>query len=159
MQTTNQIPTLAERKLAILAHASILITFLVAITTGGIGVLAAILVPFFIWYLNRERSSYVAFHALQATMYQIALVGIFLSAGAVICLVLGLVWLITAVLSILLIGLILVPIAAVFTVIVALVLTAYPLAGLTYGLTAAWQVYNTDTFRYPWIADWLENRL
>ena len=158
MQTTVQTPSIEERKLAILAHSSILLTFLIAITTGGIGVLAAVLAPFFIWLTYRERSTYVAFHALQATLYQIVLIGLFLALAGVLATLLAVVWIITALLSIFIVGLILVPVAILLTLIAAAILAAFPLAGLAYGLAAAWQVYNTDHFRYRWIADWLESR-
>lgn len=148
-----------ERKLAILAHSSILLTFLVAVTTGGIGILAAVLVPFFIWLTNRERSPYIAFHALQATLYQIAIISLFLGLAGVLITILVIVWLITALLSMFIVGLLLVPVAILLTLIAIVILAAYPLAGLGYGLVAAWEVYNTNTFRYQWIADWLEARI
>lgn len=159
MQTTFQSPTVEERKLAILAHSSILLTFLLTVTTGGVGVLAAVLVPFFIWLLYRDRSPYIAFHALQATLYQMALISLFLALAGVVATILIIAWVITVALSILLIGLLLVPIAVGITVIAGLLLAAFPLAGLAYGLVAAWEVYNTNNFRYRWIADWLEQRL
>lgn len=159
MQTTFQSPAVEERKLAILAHGSILFTFLLAVTTGGAGALAAVLVPFFIWLLYRDRSPYVAFHALQATLYQIALISLFLALAGVVVIILAIAWVITAALSILIVGLLLVPIAVVITIIAGLLLAAFPLAGLAYGLVAAWEVYNTHNFRYRWIADWLEQRL
>nr|NIP26479.1 DUF4870 domain-containing protein [Phycisphaerae bacterium]NIX30294.1 DUF4870 domain-containing protein [Phycisphaerae bacterium] len=111
MQTTFQSPTVEERKLAILAHGSILLTFLLTVTTGGVGVLAAVLVPFFIWLLYRDRSPYIAFHALQATLYQMALISLFLALAGVVATILIIAWVITVALSILLIGLLLVPIA------------------------------------------------
>lgn len=159
MQTTFQSPTAEERKLAILAHGSILLTFLLTVTTGGVGVLAAVLVPFFIWLLYRDRSPYIAFHALQATLYQMALISLFLALVGVVVTILIISWVITVALSILLIGLLLVPIAVGITVIAGFLLAAFPLAGLAYGLVAAWEVYNTHNFRYRWIADWLEQRL
>lgn len=159
MQTTFQSPTAEERKLAILAHGSILLTFLLAVTTGGTGVLAAVLVPFFIWLLYRDRSPYIAFHALQATLYQMALISLFLALAGVVAIILLMAWVITAALSILLIGLLLVPIAVGITVIAGVLLAAFPLTGLAYGLAATWEVYNTNNFRYRWIADWLEQRL
>ncbi len=159
MQTTFQSSPIEDRKLAILAHSSILLTFLVAVTTGGIGVLATVLVPFFIWLIYRDRSPYVAFHALQATLYQIALISLFLALAGILAIILVVIWLITALLSMLVVGLILVPVATLLTVIAGIILAAFPLAGLAYGLAAAWEVYNTDNFRYQWIADWLETRI
>jgi len=159
MQTTFETPTLEDRRLAILAHGSILLTFLIAVTTGGIGTLVGVLVPFFIWLIYRDRSPYVAFHALQATLYQIGLISLFLAVALMAAIILAVAWVITALLSALIVGLILVPVAILLTVIAALVLATFPLAGLAYGLAAAWEVYNSDHFRYQWVADWLEQRV
>lgn len=159
MQTKFEMVTSEEKKLAIVAHSSILLTFVIAMTTGGIGVLAAVLVPFFIWLVKRDRSPYVAFHALQATLYQIALMGLFLALAGVVGTVLVLAWLITAVLSLVVVGVVLIPVAIVLSVVGGILLAVFPLAGLAYGLAGAWEVYNTYNFRYQYIADWLENRL
>jgi uncharacterized Tic20 family protein len=158
MEATRQVPTIEERKIAVLAHASILLTFLVSVTTGGLGVLAVMLVPLFIWFYYRDRSSYIASHALQATAYQVALLILFLALTLALGLVLATVWVITGLLSIILVGLILVPVAGVLTLLAGLVLAAFPLVGLAYGLVAAWEVYNERDFRYRWLADWLETR-
>lgn len=159
MQTTFESVSVEERRLAILAHGSILLSFLISVTTGGVGVLATILIPFFIWLLYRDRSAYVAFHAMQATVYQLALVVIFLALVGVLAAILGIAWVVTGLLSLILIGLLLVPIATVLTIAASAILALYPLAGLAYGLTATWQVYNSGDFRYEWIANWLENRI
>ena len=54
-----------ERNLAALAHASIL----VGMFTSGVG---GILVALVIWLTQKEKSAYVAFQALQALVYQVA---------------------------------------------------------------------------------------
>jgi uncharacterized Tic20 family protein len=159
MQTTFQAPTVDERKIAVLAHASILLTFVVAMTTGGLGTLVVMLVPLFIWFVYRDRSPYVAFHALQATLYQLGILVLGLLVAAVLGSILALVWVITGLLSIIIVGLLLIPIAIVLSLLVAVILGLWPLAGLAYGLAGAWQVYATDNFRYYWVADWLEARL
>jgi len=160
IQTTiNETPSSQERNLAILAHASILITFILGVTTSGIGTLAAMLIPFFIWLIYRDRSSYVANHALQATLFQLGSFVALLVVSSIVGAILGLVWLITIVLSFILVGLILLPIAVILSVVGAIILIAVPLASLAYGLTAAWNVYTIGEFRYQWIADWLDRRL
>jgi uncharacterized Tic20 family protein len=55
--TLNQ-PTQDERVMAAISHASIV--------AGGFGIVAAVV----IWLLQKEKSSYVRFQALQATAYQ-----------------------------------------------------------------------------------------
>ncbi|HSJ55202.1 MAG TPA: DUF4870 domain-containing protein [Anaerolineae bacterium] len=54
-----------ERTLAALAHGSILL----GLFTSGIGGIVTALV---IWVVNRQKSAYVAHHALQAMVYQVA---------------------------------------------------------------------------------------
>ena len=54
-----------ERALAALAHASIVL----GVFTSGMGGIVAALV---IWLVQKEKSAYVAFQALQALVYQIA---------------------------------------------------------------------------------------
>ena len=151
--------TIEERNIAVLAHASILLTFLLAVTIGGLGTLLATLIPLFMWLYYRGRSTYIAYHALQATCYQAALLLLFLALGGVLGLILAAVWVVTILLIMVVVGLVLVPIAALLTLLAALILAVVPLGGLAYGLIAAWEVYNHRNFRYRWIADWLEARL
>lgn len=54
-----------ERALAAASHAGILL----GLFTSGIGGILAAMV---IWLVNREKSAYVAFQALQAMVYQVA---------------------------------------------------------------------------------------
>lgn len=69
-------PTSDERILAALAHASILLS----VVTSGLGGIVAALV---IWLVQRDRSRYVAFQALQATIYQ--LVGTIVLGALALC--------------------------------------------------------------------------
>ena len=55
--------TQEERTLAALAHGSVLLG---AVTSGLGGILAALV----IWLVQKEKSAYVAFQALQALVYQ-----------------------------------------------------------------------------------------
>ena len=64
-----------ERVLAGLAHGSILLGPL----TNGVGGIVSALV---IWLIQRDKSAYVAFQALQALVYQVAA---FVLAGLVTC--------------------------------------------------------------------------
>lgn len=159
MQITFATPNKRERNLAALAHASILLTFAVAATTGGIGTLLPILIPFFLWLQYRHRSPYVAFHALQATVFQLLLLASLLLFGTVVGLVLGLVWAVTIILSLFIVGVILIPVAVVLTLLAITIFILLPLVGLAYGLIAAWEVYNKGNFHYQWVATWLESRV
>lgn len=159
METILQTPTTEEKRMAVLAHSSILLTFVIGVTSSGIGTLFTMLIPLFIWVGYRDRSSYVAFHALQATVYQLALATFILVAGMVTGTVLALVWVIIGLLSLVLVGLLLIPIGVIASIIAALILGLIPLAGLAYGLVGAWEVYNTGNFSYRWVAPWLNSRL
>jgi len=75
--SSNSQPTSSdERTMAALAHGSILL----GILTSGIGGIVAALV---IWLTQRDKSRYVAFQALQATIYQ--LVGIIVFGALALC--------------------------------------------------------------------------
>ncbi|RME44157.1 MAG: hypothetical protein D6796_12160 [Caldilineae bacterium] len=109
--------------------------------------------------MYRDRSAYIAFHALQATVFQLAVLALSLAATVIVGAVLVLAWVITGLLSLVLVGVLLIPVAIILSVIGGLLLGAIPLAGLGYGLFGAWEVYHGADFRYPWLADWLESRL
>ena len=158
-ETTLQTVTSQERNWAMLAHGSVLITFIVSVVTSGMGVLIPVLVPFFIWLAYRDRSPYVAFHALQATLYQLAAIALITALGIGLAVALFVIWAVVVVLSFFVVGIVLIPVAAILTAVVGVILAILPLVGLGYGLIAAWEVYNRTEFRYQWIADWLEDRL
>jgi hypothetical protein len=151
-------PTTEERTWAALAHASVLLTFALGVSTGGLAVLATALAPLAIWLAFRDKSRFVAFHALQATVFQLAALVAWvaiLAAGVVILIP---VWIITALLLIVLVGLLLLPVAVVLTIALPVILIALPFASLVYGLYAAFEVYSGRPFRYWLVADWVERR-
>lgn len=151
-------PTDNERTWAALAHASVLLTFALGVLTGGLAVVVAALAPLVIWLAFRDRSRFVAFHAMQATVFQlgslVAWVGILL-AGLIILIPS---WIVAALLLVVLVGLLLLPLALVLTVALAGLLLALPVATLVYGLYAAYEVYAGRAFRYWLVADWIERR-
>ena len=61
--------TQSERNWAMLAHLTALLTVLVGLHSGGVGSVVALLVPLGMYLYFRERSPYVAFHALQAITF------------------------------------------------------------------------------------------
>jgi uncharacterized Tic20 family protein len=144
-------PTQSDRNWAMLAHLTALLTVLVGLHTGGAGAVVALLVPLAIYLYFRERSAYVAFHALQATVFQaaigIAFVVIATMAGAV----LAAAWVITGLLSIVLVGLLLLPAALGLTFVAAISLLALPVTGLVYPLRGAYLTYVGQPFEYPWV--------
>lgn len=114
--------THTEQIWSVLAHLSIFLNLF----TGFLGPVAA----FAIWLVYRDRSRTVAFHALQSLWYQVAWL-VILAVG----------WTITGVLTLVLIGLLLVP--------VMLVLSLVPFAHAAY---AAYKVSQGVDYRYLWIA-------
>ena len=115
-----------ERTWSMLAHLSVLLN----IVTGIGGPIAALV----IWLVYRDRSPRVSFHALQSLWYQVAW-AIILFVG----------WFVTGILSIIFIGLLLIP--------VMLIATLVPFVHQCY---AAYKVYQGVDYRYPIIADMID---
>ena len=144
--------------LAALAHATVLIT-LVLSTAGGVGILIGPAIALAMYWGYREKSHFVAFHALQSCVYQIA--GI-LAYGALIALLTTLIvvaWGISGVLSIILIGLLLMPLALLITATGTGIIAVAPLVWAGYGVYAAYRVYQGDNFIYPAIGPELKRRI
>jgi len=120
--------TQEEKTWSVLAHLSIFLN----LVTGFLGPVAALV----IWLVYRDRSSRVAFQALQSMWYQVAWL-VILAVG----------WTVTTLLMIILIGFLLVPVMALITV-VPFVHSAY----------AAYRVSRDGEYRYPLIADLIEGR-
>ena len=121
-----------ERLWASLAHASYLLNFV----TGLLGVAA----PLVIYVLYKDRSRFVAYHAMQSFIFQL----VWWVGGGFLT---GVAWATTGLLSPVLIGLLCIPFALAFSLI--------PLAGAVYAGYAAIKVYNGDDFRYWLVSDWV----
>lgn len=130
-----------ELTMAALAHACILL----GLVTNGLG---GIVVALAIWLYERERSAWVSFQALQALVFQIALLAVTVLAGAAV----GVAWTVVGILSAIVVGLCLIPPALLLTLLLAII----PLGGLVYGLYAAYETYSGREFRYWLVADFLE---
>jgi uncharacterized Tic20 family protein len=148
-----------ERKWAALAHASTLLTALVALGSGGVGVLLTMMVPLFIYFGFRNKSNFVAFHALQAFVLQ--LVG---TIGWLVLFLTGtIVWvgllIASALLILVLVGLILLPFVILAYPIFLLVSLALPLGMVIYSVIAAIETWNGNHYRCPYVARWVENQL
>lgn len=120
-----------ERTWAMVAHLSMLLN----LVTGFLGPVAALV----IYLVYRDRSRYVAFHAMQSLLWQ--LVG-WVGAGILA----GLAWTISGVLAAVLIGCLLMPLA--------LVLSFLPLAAVVYSIIGAIQTNQGQDFRYWLVGDW-----
>ena len=117
-----------EKSLSVLAHLSVFLNLF----TGFLGPIVALM----IWLVYRDRSQNVAFHALQSMWYQVAWL-----------VLLGIGWAFTGLLMLVLIGFLLVPVMA--------LLTLVPFANAAY---AAYKVGQGVDYRYPFVADLMEDR-
>jgi uncharacterized protein len=120
--------TQEERTWSVLAHLSIFLN----LVTGFLGPVAALV----IWLVYRDRSSRVAFQALQSMWYQVAWL-VILFVG----------WTMTTLLMLVLIGFLLVPVMALITIV-----------PFVHGAYAAYRVSRDGEYRYPLIADMIEAR-
>ncbi|MDY7042489.1 MAG: DUF4870 domain-containing protein [Chloroflexota bacterium] len=130
-----------EMTMAALAHAGIVL----GLITNGLG---GIVVALAIWLYERERSAWVSFQALQALVFQIALLAVTVLVGSVV----GVLWAVVGTLAAIIVGLFLIPPAGALT----LLLIAIPLAGLGYGLYAAYETYHGREVHYWLVADFLK---
>ncbi|MFN2272136.1 MAG: DUF4870 domain-containing protein [Anaerolineae bacterium] len=144
-----EVPT-AEWTTASLAHASILLTVLFG-TAGGIGLPIGLAVPLVMYLGYRKQSRFIAFHALQAFVYQLAGTLILAFLGALVTMT----WTASGSLAAVLIGFALMPFALSLT----LLLAGAAIAWLVYGAYAAYQVYQGRDLRYWLIGECLEREV
>jgi uncharacterized Tic20 family protein len=139
---------------AALAHASVLLTLILG-AAGGIGALIGPAVALAMYFGYREKSRFVAFHALQSFAYQ--LVGVLLYAvfAAVSAVWISIAAIMSASLLLTIVGLLMMPLA----LLMVLVLVGAPFIWLGYGLYASYQVYQGRNFYYRFIGDWIEREV
>lgn len=144
---------------AAFAHGSVWVTFLMAVPTSGISIPFVVFVPLILYFLFRNRSDYVAFHALQAFVLQLIC-----TVGALMLVVVGgLLWAfvlaITVLLSAVLIGIPLFIVVILIGIIASVVLSTLPLVGLVLATIATVRVYTGNDYRYPYIANWVDRQM
>ena len=154
--------TSEERTWAALAHLSTVLTLLVSLGTAGIGGLFLVFVPFVIYLIYKDKSRFVSFQAAQAFALQVVgTVGYFamIVLGAALLIV---AWVITGVLSAILIGIILIPVALVLTLAYVLLLVAAPFVLGGYSIAAAVESGGGANYYYPylgqWVSEWLSRQ-
>lgn len=148
--------TREEMNWAALAHASIVLTLLLGISTGGIAAILGPIIPAIIWYVFRDRSEYVEEQARQATIFQLAGILALLALAVVGAVLVAAGWVVSAVLVILLVGLLLLPVMAIVTLLWGVAIVALPIAQVAYGCYAAVEAYSGRPFRYRWVADQID---
>ncbi len=151
--------TANERKWAALAHASTLLTALVALPSAGLIVLLTMFAPLLIYFAFRQRSEYVAFHALQAFTMQ--LIG---TIGFLFAMVLGVVvWtallVLSLVLIVVLVGIVLTPVVALAALVYFLAVLLMPLGMVIYSVIAMVETWSGHNYRVPYIARWVEAQM
>lgn len=133
-------PPSEERTWGMLAHLSVLVN----LVTGFGGPLAALV----IYLIYRERSRFVAYHALQSLIFQ--LIGWY--GGGVL---IGVVWAVVGALSALIVGVFLIPVALLLTCLLGIL----PLGTIAYGIYGAVQINQGKDFCYWLIGEWLRGTL
>jgi uncharacterized Tic20 family protein len=148
----------SEWTAAALAHASCLLTIILG-PAGGIGALIGPAVALVMYLGYREKSRFVAFHALQSFVYQAVGILSYAVLAAVLAVWVTLAWTASGLLSAVLVGLLLMPFALLLTWVTVSLLVCTPFVWLGYGLYASYQVYQGRDFRYWLIAEWLEREM
>jgi uncharacterized protein len=129
-----------ERTWGMMAHLSTLLN----LVTGFGGLIAALA----IYLVYKDRSRLVAYHALQAMIFQL----IWWFGGGVL---IGLMWTIVGLLSAILVGIVLIPVALCLTPVFLLL----PLGALVYGVIGAVQTSQGQDFKYWLVGDWMRGTL
>ncbi len=125
-----------ERQWAMIAHLGVLVN----LVSGFLGPV----IPLGIYMIYKERSRYVAYQSLQALVFQL----IWWVGGGVIA---GIAWTVSGVLSAILIGLLCIPVACVFSLM--------PLVALGYGIYGGIQASQGQDFKYWLVGDWVRSTL
>jgi uncharacterized Tic20 family protein len=125
-----------ERTWAMLAHLSVLVNLI----TGLLGPVVALI----IYLVYKDRSRYVAYQSLQSLVMQLILwIG-----GSIVAATL---WTITGLLSMVCIGILLIP--------AAILVSCLPLIAIIYGIIAGIQTYEGKDFEYWLIGAWLRKTM
>jgi uncharacterized Tic20 family protein len=151
--------TREEMLWAALAHASILLTLLLGVASGGIAAILGPIVPAIIWYVYRDKSDYVADQARQATIFQLAGFVALLALAIAGAILIAVGWAVSAALVVVLVGLILLPIMLIVTLVWIVAIVALPVALVVYGCYGALEAYNGRPFRYYWVAEMIDRYL
>jgi len=144
-----------ERTWAMLAEASVLISLLIGIATGGVATLVTLFIPLGIYFYFRDKSEFVAYHALQS--FALRLLG---TVGWVIAVVAGtlLAVLITVVLAVTIVGLLVVPFVWVAWLLFVLATLGMPIGMVVFGLYAAWEASQGKSYQVPYVGPWISRQ-
>ncbi|MGD2142932.1 MAG: DUF4870 domain-containing protein [Anaerolineae bacterium] len=155
---TNKSSLTKQWTTAALVHASVLLTLVLA-SAGGVGALIGPAIPFVVYLSNRQRSRFIVVHALQSLAYQGAGVLAYVSLVAILAGVVATAWTISGVLSVVVIGFLLMPLALSITILMVILLLGAPLVWVGYGLYGAYRVYQGVDFRYWLLGEWVDREV
>lgn len=148
-----------ERLWATIAHAlGPVMLFLFFVADANFLAFLALFSTGFIYLYHRNRSAYVWQHARQALLAQ--LLG---SVGWMLIVISGtMLWVVLFIISLLLIliliGLILAPIMLISAPFLFAATFVLPIGVGIFGALGAWKTWQGQDFRYPYVADWLDER-
>ncbi|HLY25786.1 MAG TPA: DUF4870 domain-containing protein [Aggregatilineales bacterium] len=144
-----------ERTWAMLAEASVLVSLLIGIPTGGLATLVTLFIPLGIYFYFRDKSEFVAYHALQAFALQV--LG---TVGWVIALVVGalLAVLITVILAITIVGVLIIPFVWVAFLVFAVASLGMPIGMVAFGLYGAWEASQGKWYQVPYVGPWISRQ-
>lgn len=125
-----------EWQWAMFAHLGVLVN----LVSGFLGPL----VPLIIYMIYKERSRYVAYQSLQALIFQL----VWWVGGGILT---GAAWAITGLLSVVIIGIVCIPLAC--------LVSLMPLVALGYGIYGGIQTSQGQDFKYWLIGDWVRSTL
>ena len=125
-----------EKMWAMVSHLSVLAN----LVSGFLGPA----VPLIIYLIYKERSRYVAYHSLQALIFQL----IWWVGGGMLA---GISWALTGALSAVVIGILCIPLACTFSLL--------PLGALIYGIIGGVQTSQGQDFKYWLVGDWVRGTL
>lgn len=148
-----------ERFWATMSHASALLTVTAVFASFGVAALVTLFVPLAIYLYYRNKSEYVARHALQAFAAQaVGSIGFMVLMVAVI-LVIVVASLVSVLLMLVLVGFVLLPLVLLVGVLAIFAVLMIPLALLIYAMIASVEAWNTNNYSYPWLGDWVDDQL
>ena len=142
-------PTQHERNWAALAHLTAVLTLIIAASTAGLGHIVGLLVPLAIYIYFSNRSRYVAYHALQATVFQAVAGILYVLAASLAGAMIALAWTVSGMLAVVLVGIALMPAALALTLVAGVELVGLPALALFYSAYGAYLIYKGQEFDYP----------
>lgn len=142
-------PTQYERNWAALAHLTVLLTLAVAASTAGLAHILGLLVPLAMYVYFSNRSRFVAYHALQATVFQAVAGILYVVVAALAGAMIAVAWTVAGVLTVVFVGILLMPAALALTLLAGMELVALPALAVFYSLRGAYLIYKGHEFDYP----------